>query len=87
MPPALRLVSPWWTNVLDLAGLFRHLPFSMVSAPEYAAYLDEYRRCHRIAVCAGTEVRGVRAAAHGTRSTPRSARSARARAGQSAELP
>lgn len=50
MHESLRLVSPWWTNVLDIVGLFQHWPFATVSAPDYAAYLNGYRVRHRIPV-------------------------------------
>lgn len=42
MPDALHLVSPWWTNALELRDVFRHWPFAMVSAREYARYLNAF---------------------------------------------
>lgn len=59
MDGSLRLVSPWWTNVLDIAGLFRHWPFATVSAPDYAAYLNGYKARHRIQVFDGCAVQRV----------------------------
>ena len=59
MDRSLRLVSPWWTNVLDIAGLFQHWPLATVSAPDYAAYLNDYKVRHRIQVFDGCTVQHV----------------------------
>ncbi|KFN51262.1 hypothetical protein P873_03075 [Arenimonas composti TR7-09 = DSM 18010] len=63
MPPALRLVSPWWTNALCWRDVFRHPPFALVDAPQFAAYLDEFRTREDIRVVPGCKVTAI--AAHG----------------------
>lgn len=42
MSEALHLVSPWWTNALALRDLLWHRPFSLISAREYARYLEAF---------------------------------------------
>lgn len=62
MPKALRLVSPWWTNVLARRDLFRHFPFSMVGSVEYSHYLAHFRARHQIRVvedCEALAVQGL----------------------------
>jgi glycine/D-amino acid oxidase-like deaminating enzyme len=63
MPPALRLVSPWWTNALRWRDAFRHPPFAMVGADDFAAYLDAFRTRERIAVDMPRRVESVAKAA------------------------
>lgn len=37
----VELLSPWWTNSLELRDAFRHPPFARISAPDYHRYLQE----------------------------------------------
>jgi putative flavoprotein involved in K+ transport len=60
MHEGLHLVSPWWTNVLDLAGLFSHWPFAVVNARRYANYLTAYRTRHKIQVHGSCSVHRIR---------------------------
>ena len=59
MPPALRLVSPWWTNVLAKRDVFRHFPFAMVGAEHYARYLARFRHRYRLNVTEHCEVLAI----------------------------
>lgn len=56
MPPALQLVSPWWTNALSMRDVFRHWPFSRVSATDYARYLNAFALRHSPPVVEGCSV-------------------------------
>jgi hypothetical protein len=53
MPSGLHLVSPWWTNALELRDVLRHPPFSMVSAQDYADYLSHFASRYSLKVAEG----------------------------------
>lgn len=59
MPPALRLVSPWWTNTLRWRDVLRHPPFSLVGAIDYARYVDDFVKAEGLRVTTGCEARSV----------------------------
>lgn len=60
MPKTMHLVSPWWTNTLDIRHTFKHLPWTMVSAEDYYKYLQEYSSQFNISIHSGYEVQTVR---------------------------
>lgn len=59
MPPSLRLVSPWWTNILDMQALVRYPPFATVTAREYATYLRDFADRNGIEVVSRCNVSSI----------------------------
>lgn len=59
-PADLRVLSPWWTNILSFRHLFRHNPFALVTARAYLEHLQEFARERRIAVETGVEITSIR---------------------------
>jgi cation diffusion facilitator CzcD-associated flavoprotein CzcO len=49
-PSAMRLLSPWWTNVLDLRDAFQRSPFAIAEASTYRDYLASFAARHRLSV-------------------------------------
>ncbi len=59
MPPALHLVSPWWTNALRLRDIFRFPPFAKIGADKFHAYLRQLQKREGIPVVPDCRVDGV----------------------------
>lgn len=55
-PPTMRLLSPWWTNVLDRADAFSRSPVAVVEASVYRDYLLGFAARHRLSVQCRAEV-------------------------------
>ncbi len=66
MPPTLRLVSPWWTNVFGLRDVFRHFPLAKVGAEDFARYLERFQQRHSIAVTEHCDVLAITPVANDT---------------------
>lgn len=49
-PPTMRLLSPWWTNVLETRDAFKRSPFAIVAASIYREYLLAYAARRRLPV-------------------------------------
>jgi hypothetical protein len=56
VPDDLRVLSPWWTNVLDLRDVLRCNPFTRVAAWEFRRYLLDFAAKAALAVHEGKEV-------------------------------
>jgi putative flavoprotein involved in K+ transport len=59
VPESLRVLSPWWTNSLDLRSIVRHAPTSLVSAREYRDYLREFAARSQIPIELGASISSV----------------------------
>ena len=59
-PADLRVLSPWWTNILSLRSLFKHSPFALVNAHCYLEHLLEFVRQRNINVRTGVEITSIR---------------------------
>lgn len=59
VPPELTVLSPWWTNVLDLRGLAEGFPLSKAPASRYVAHLDRVASSLRGTIRTGTRVIGL----------------------------
>lgn len=58
-PPELRVLSPWWTNILSFRDLFRHSPFALVRARAYLEHLQEFAQRRAIRVTTGVTITSV----------------------------
>ncbi len=58
-PPSMRLLSPWWTNVLDPADAFSRSPLAVVEASVYRDYLLGFAARHRLSVQCRAEVNAL----------------------------
>lgn len=59
-PANLRVLSPWWTNILSFRYLFKRSPFALVNARSYLEHLREFAVRHGIQVNTGVEITSVR---------------------------
>jgi hypothetical protein len=56
VPRDLRVLSPWWTNILDFGDLFRCNPFGLVPAERLRDHLVDFARKAELDVREGEEV-------------------------------
>lgn len=59
-PADLRVLSPWWTNVLRTTEMFRHHPLSKVRAGDYVRHLEQLAAMSNLDLREGIEVTEVR---------------------------
>lgn len=60
VPHDLTVLSPWWTNILDLRGLVEGLPLSKAPAGRYVAHLERVASRLRGTIRTGTRAVGLR---------------------------
>lgn len=60
VPPELQVLSPWWTNTLDLRGLAEYWPLAKAPAGRYAQHLRRVSSGLRGTLEIGTRVEALR---------------------------
>lgn len=60
VPSNMQVLSPWWTNSLDIKSVFRCNPFSRVPASCFKAHLSEYAAAAGLGVVEGVHVCSVK---------------------------
>jgi len=65
VPEGLRVLSPWWTNSLDMRSATRHFPLALVSAREYKNHLLDFAKRAQLPIVTGVNVSSVAEGAAG----------------------
>ena len=59
IPKHITLISPWWTNVLDLYGLIKDWPWKEIHAVKYYQYLKNFIHRHKLNIINDCNVKNV----------------------------